>query len=294
MGDSAPAVTVLGLGRMGFALAQALARAGHTVTVWNRTASRAAPLQELDVAVAESVASACASSAVVIVSVTDYDATREMLVAEIGSMLEGRTLVQLSSGTPSEAREMARWAAELGIGYLDGKIVGFPSAIGTADAVIFYAGSAVAFEAARPILADLSAAPMHVGEDAGHPAIIDGALILNMMAIFIANMVGRAMCEAEGVVSQAWTLFGGMLLDAAPPLVFDLNSSLDRKDFTGAEASLTTWAHGADLIRDGLTERGLDTTLAGGIADLARRSIERGHADDGFAAIYDVLSTVQA
>jgi len=85
-----------------------------------------------------------------------------------------------------------------------------------------------------------------------------------------------------------------MMLDAAPPLVFDLNSSLDRKDFTGAEASLTTWAHGADLIRDGLTERGLDTTLAGGIADLARRSIERGHADDGFAAIYDVLSTVQA
>ena len=89
MGDSAPAVTVLGLGRMGFALAQALARAGHTVTVWNRTASRAAPLRELDVAVAESVASACASSAVVIVAVTDYDVTREMLVAEIGSVLEG-------------------------------------------------------------------------------------------------------------------------------------------------------------------------------------------------------------
>src|SRR5438034_2227465 len=80
IGDSAPAVTVLGLGRMGLALAQALARAGHTVTVRNRTASRAAPLRELDVAVAESVASACASSAVVIVSVTDYDATREMLV----------------------------------------------------------------------------------------------------------------------------------------------------------------------------------------------------------------------
>src|SRR5207302_9467844 len=69
-------------------------------------------LRELDVAVAESVASACATSAVVIVSVTDYDATREMLIAEIGSMLEGRTLVQLSSGTPSETREMARWAAE--------------------------------------------------------------------------------------------------------------------------------------------------------------------------------------
>ena len=293
MGNSPPAVTVLGLGRMGLALAQALARAGHTVTAWNRTASRAAPLRELDVAVADSVASACASSGVVIVSVTDYEATMEMLAGEIGSVLEGRTLVQLSSGTPSEAREMAKWAAERGIGYLDGKIVGFPSAIGTPDAVIFYAGSATAFEATRPVLADLSAAPMHVGEDAGHPAIIDGAIILNTMAIFVANMVGRAMCDAEGVLSQAWTLFGGMILDAAPPLVFDLNASLDRKDYSGAAASLTTWARGADLIRDGHAERGLDTTLAACIAELAHQAIERGHGDDGFAAIYSVLSTAQ-
>jgi len=293
MANSAPAVTVLGLGRMGLALARALARAGHTVTVWNRTASRAAPLRELNVAVADSVASACASSAIVVVSVTDYEATLAMLAGGNGAVLEGRTLVQLSSGTPSEAREMARWAAEQGIGFLDGKIVGFPSAIGTADAVIFYAGSAAVFEATRPILADLSAAPMHVGEDAGHPAIIDGAIIVNTMAIFVANMVGRAMCEAEGVVSQAWTLFGGMMLDAAPPLVFDLNASLDRKDYTGAEASLTTWARGADLIRDGLAERGLDSTLAACIADLAHRAIARGHGDDGFAAIYSVVSTAQ-
>jgi 3-hydroxyisobutyrate dehydrogenase-like beta-hydroxyacid dehydrogenase len=231
---------------------------------------------------------------VVVVSVTDYDATRAMLAAGIGSVLEGRTLVQLSSGTPSEAREMARWAAERGIGYLDGKIVGFPSAIGTSDAVIFYGGSADTFEATRPILAELSAAPMHVGEDEGHPAIIDGAVIVNIMAIFVANMVGRAMCDAEGVVSQAWTLFGAMTLDAAPRLVLDLNASLDRKDYTGAEASLTTWARGADLIRDGLAERGLDTTLAGCIADLAHKAIEDGHGDDGFAAIYSVLSTARA
>lgn len=292
MGDSGGTVTVLGLGRMGLALVQALARAGHDLTVWNRTASRSAPLRELDVALADSVESACASSEVVVVSVTDYAATREML-GEIGSVLEGRTLIQLSSGTPSEARAMARWAAAQGIDYVDGAIVGFPSAIGTADAIIFYAGSETAIAAAAAVIADLSGTPMHVGDDAGHPAIIDGALILNTMAIFIANMVGRAMCDTEGVAAQAWTVVGGMMLDAVPSLVLDLNAALDRSDFSGTEASLTTWAHGADLIRDALTERGLDTTLAGGIADLAHRAIDRGHGDDGFAAIYDVLSTVR-
>ena len=83
------------------------------------------------------------------------------------------------------------------------------------------------------------------------------------------------------------------MLDAVPSLVLDLNAAVDRSDFSGTEASLTTWAHGADLIRDALTERGLDTTLAGGIADLAHRPSTVGTATTGFAVIYDVLSTVR-
>lgn len=75
--------------------------------------------------------------------------------------------------------------------------MGYPSAIGTPDAVIFYAGSAPEFEAVQPLLAALSGDPVYVGEDPGHPATIDGALIINMMSIYVANMVGRAMCAAD-------------------------------------------------------------------------------------------------
>ena len=74
MSEAVRTVTVVGLGRMGLALAGAVARAGHTVTVWNRTASRAEPLREQGVAVADTVASACSASDVVIVCLADYDA----------------------------------------------------------------------------------------------------------------------------------------------------------------------------------------------------------------------------
>jgi 3-hydroxyisobutyrate dehydrogenase-like beta-hydroxyacid dehydrogenase len=290
--DKTPrAVTVLGLGRMGSALAGAMARSGHTVTVWNRTAGRAMPLRSLGVVVADTVAGACASSDVVVVSVNDYDTTRELLDDDaVASALRGRVMVQLSSGTPSQARELAGWAAEHEVDYIDGNIVGYPSAIGTPDAVIFYAGPAAAFEAAKPLLADLSGDPVYVGDDPGHPATIDGALIMNVMSIYVASMVGRAMCEAEGIAPDAWGFFSGLMLGAAPTLVGELNTLLERNDFSGDEASLTTWAHGADLIRDGLAERGVDTTLAACIAGLAHRAIERGHGDDGFAAIYDVVA----
>jgi 3-hydroxyisobutyrate dehydrogenase-like beta-hydroxyacid dehydrogenase len=248
------------------------------------------PLRSLGVSVADSVADACSSSDVVVVSVNDYDTTRELLDDDVASALRGRVIVQLSSGTPSQARALAGWATERGVDYIDGKIVGYPSAIGTPEAVIFYAGSAAAFEAAKPMLADLSGDPVYVGDDPGHPSTIDGALIMSVMSMYVANMVGRALCEAEGIELEAWGLFSGLMLGAAPALVGELNTLLARKDFSGDAASLTTWAHGADLIRDGLAERGVDTSLAACITGLAHRAIERGHGDDGFAAIYHVVT----
>ena len=62
MDSSVRDVAVVGLGRMGTALAGAMARSDHTVTVWNRTASRATPLRDLGVSVADSLAAACAAS----------------------------------------------------------------------------------------------------------------------------------------------------------------------------------------------------------------------------------------
>ena len=77
-------VSVIGLGPMGIALAQALISAGHNVTVWNRTASKAEPLIKDGAALAPSVASAVGASPVVIVCVADYAASHSLLSAEGG------------------------------------------------------------------------------------------------------------------------------------------------------------------------------------------------------------------
>lgn len=295
MDTTASAVTVLGLGRMGIALAEAMARSGQSVTVWNRTASRAAPLRDLGASVADSVADACASSDVVLVSLNDYATTHALLDHEdVASALRGRVLVQLTSGSPSEARKLAEWATGHGIRYIDGKILAYPSAIGTPDAAIFYAGSAAEFESVKALLANLGSEPFHVGDDPGHAATIDVALLLNTMSIYVANMVGRAMCETEGITPETWSFFSATLLEAAPAIVGELNALLDQRDFSGHEAAMTTWAHAADVVRDGLAERKLDTSLAACIAGLAHRTIERGHGDDGFAAIYDVVTTTDS
>src|SRR4051812_20584378 len=97
-------VTVLGLGPMGRALASAFA-AHHPTTVWNRTPGKG---DNLDVTVAETAAGAIAASPLVVVCVLDYRAVRSILDADA---LKGRTLVNLTGGSPQQAREMAGWAA---------------------------------------------------------------------------------------------------------------------------------------------------------------------------------------
>ena len=104
-------------------------------------------------------------------------------------------------------------------------------------------------------------------------------------------MTGRAMCEAEGLAPGSWSFISEALWGQAPAFMHAQNEMLENKDYSGAEATLTVWAHTADLVREQLEARQLDTTLAASIVALARRTIERGHADDGFTSIYEVITT---
>ena len=117
-------VTMIGLGAMGSALARAFIRAGHSVTIWNRTAARMKPLVELGATAARSPADAAMASPVCVVCIDNYSVTRRM-IEEAGMLtaLAGRTLVQLSTGTPAEARDLASWLTDHGVNVLDGAIL---------------------------------------------------------------------------------------------------------------------------------------------------------------------------
>ena len=71
-------ISVIGLGAMGSALAQALVKAGHSVTVWNRSRAKIAPLEALGAKGAESVSEAVKASPLVVVSIGNYAATNAL------------------------------------------------------------------------------------------------------------------------------------------------------------------------------------------------------------------------
>ncbi|MFE3666994.1 NAD(P)-binding domain-containing protein, partial [Streptomyces sp. NPDC059164] len=103
-------------GKMGQALAGTFLAAGHPTTVWNRTAGKADGLVAEGAVSAATVAEAVAGSELVVICVATYANVTELL-APLGGELSGKVLVNLTTGTPEDARTTSSWASGHGIAY---------------------------------------------------------------------------------------------------------------------------------------------------------------------------------
>jgi 3-hydroxyisobutyrate dehydrogenase-like beta-hydroxyacid dehydrogenase len=185
-------VTVIGAGRMGSALATALFHKGFATTVWNRTGAKTEVLSKLGLRVAQSIEESVREADIVVVSVADYISTRQLLrQRDIETALRGKIVVQLSSGTPKEAREMDSWARQCGISYLDGAILGSPAWIGTPACTIFYSGPAEVFNRAKPVLMAFGDRTLFVGHEIGHASAFDVAVLTFGVSAMLGFSRGR-------------------------------------------------------------------------------------------------------
>lgn len=284
-----PAIAVLGTGRMGSALARALLGAEHAVTVWNRTPSRAEPLAALGAGIAPSVAAAVAAASIIIVNVSDYEASAALLRAEgIVSGLAGKLVVELTSGTPQDARAVAAWAAEQGAGYLDGAILATPDFIGKEGGTILFAGPGQAFEAGKPLFAALGGNIRHVGEDAGLANALDSALLGLMWGAMFGTLTATAVCRAEGVAPGTLAALWQATAPVIDGLVADIIKRADTGRLAADEESFTSIAihyRAFEHLVDVIEARGIDRALVTGQEALFRRAIAAGQGQDDFAAL---------
>ena len=169
--------TVIGLGAMGSAVARALLRGGHRVTLWNRTEARAEPLVQEGAALAPDLSAAIGASPVSIICVDGYDVTGEILSApDVDSQMAGRTMVQASSGTPQEARDAERCAHAQDAAYLDVNIWAYPDQMGTPDARLVVAGTEEAYHRCESLLEALAGTVVYYGEQVGAAATLESAM----------------------------------------------------------------------------------------------------------------------
>lgn len=207
-------VAVLGLDAMGSAIARMFADRGYRTTVWNRTASKSAPLVAAGAATA---AEAVAASPLVLVCLLDGTAVDEVL-GSVEATVAGKVLVNLTSGSPSQARANERWASEHGAEYIDGKLMGDPPYVGTPNLTVLLSGSRSAFDAHASTLRELGGVGYH-GEDAGLAAVEFMAQVAMGYEMLIGFLHVLKLVRTEGVnVTEFAGRVAGSLAAYAPLL----------------------------------------------------------------------------
>ncbi|MFD9030990.1 NAD(P)-dependent oxidoreductase [Streptomyces sp. NPDC059567] len=255
------AVTVIGLGEMGRALAGALVAAGHPTTVWNRSAAKADELVARGALRAATVEEAVLASPLTLVCLLDYAASDAVLRPAAGS-LRGRTLVNLTNGTPAQAREAEAWATGHGASYLDGGIMALPSTVATPQAFVLYSGQKRHFEAHEETLKALGAAK-YLGVDAGIAALYDLALLSAMSVMFDGFFHSVAMATSHSEGSAA-----GFTELPVPWL-------------TNMAQAMPAFAADVDSDAEPVLTQGLDVVLAS-VRNMAQASREAGVRADYF------------
>jgi len=188
-------ITVLGLGAMGSRMAANLLKAGHTLTIWNRTPEAAATLVAAGAQQAATPRAAVAGADFVLAMLRDDAASRQVwLDAEHGAlagMSAGSIAIESSTVTPGWIRELGVQAAEHGVELLEAPVAGSrPQA--EAGLLIFLAGGdAVTLERCQPLLKVMGAA-VHLVGPLGNGALtkLSTNALLGIQVTALAEVIG--------------------------------------------------------------------------------------------------------
>jgi 3-hydroxyisobutyrate dehydrogenase-like beta-hydroxyacid dehydrogenase len=278
-------ITVIGLGLMGAALARTIQRAGHDLTVWNRSPVKMQPFIDDGVAGAPDVVAAITASSVILICIDNYMATNSVLRSdEVTPLLAGRTVVQLSTGTPREAAECADWMKAHDVSYLDGAILGGPRSIGTDSSIILLSGEEAAYERSRGMLACLGGDVRYLGANVRAASALDLAWLCDSYGRFLAVTHAACLCESEGVGVDVFA----SLFDEDSNIRRDANV-IHSAEFEKRTATLHVWDAALQRIRAQGEDAGIDTAFPDFVSGLFRKAVDAGYGEEHVTALIKVL-----
>jgi 3-hydroxyisobutyrate dehydrogenase-like beta-hydroxyacid dehydrogenase len=277
-------VSFLGLGAMGSALARAAIDAGHPATVWNRNRDKAFALS--GASVADSAGEAADAAGVVVVCLFDHASVREVL-DPIANRLRGRRLINLTTTSPDGARELAGWATEHGVDYLDGGIMAVPEMIGSPASSVLYSGSRAVFDDHLPLLESWGRAE-YFGDDAGMASLYDLALLAGMYVMFAGFFHGAAMVGAAGVPAHEFAARATPFVQAMAGSLGNYAAIVDGADYAGPGQQSLEFSDLGDIV-DASRGQGISTELVDVVQRLIHRQIDAGHGREGFARIFESI-----
>ncbi|MHA7774448.1 NAD(P)-dependent oxidoreductase [Roseibium sp. M-1] len=285
-------VTIIGLGPMGFTLADLMIKAGKSVSIWNRSAGKAAALVDRGAVLAASPAEAIAASPVTIVCVFDYDAVDAVLAAEhVSNALADRLVINLGTGGPDDVRRVEAHVRGKGGRYLDGAIQAAPSQMGEDNTPLLVSGAKASFEEAFPLLKVLAGNPVYLGEEPEAAAYMDLATLSYVYGSFAGFLHGALIAEASQIDVATYARLVNAISPSFGAFFQHEGEVIASGDFRVTESPLRISVPAVRRILASSRQLGLNTEIPGVVDGWLQRADKAGLADEELAALIKVLRT---
>lgn len=282
-------VSVIGLGAMGSAIANAFLNAGHDTTVWNRSEDKLRAFAGSGAHCASDVTAAVTASPVTVICIDDYAATDKLLTRnKLLQEMSGRTLVQFSTGTPREARDSETAANRHDVMYLDGAILAYPREVGH-DAIVAISGDEGTYAGAQGLLAALSTDVRYLGAAVGAASALDLSMLTYVVTTHLGLIHAALICEAEQVPAER---LAAVIVDSQPSDALEirhLGEALAKNQFTDPGASIAVYSGVLDRVLSHAKDSGIDSRIPEFADKLYKKGMASGLADEEVVALVKLL-----
>jgi 3-hydroxyisobutyrate dehydrogenase-like beta-hydroxyacid dehydrogenase len=286
-------VSVLGAGMMGSALSKALLDGGHDVKVLDLDVEKTRPLVEAGATAASTAAELVEHAEFLIPSLPTYEAFEGFLKADgILAALKGKTVLQLSSGSPQSVQAFSDFIADTGVSYLEGRIKNYPKDVATAKSKIIFSGDEETFRRSKPVLSALAARLEFIGPNLVAASALDEAVVTASYGQFWSLALAGQFVQAHGVSPMILL----ELLRETTPVNLDDVGEVGYPDLISGEhrensgtAPLPVWISAAEETIKAVRAAGLDTSILESIQGLLTAAVDKGLGKSGIMAISEVL-----
>jgi 3-hydroxyisobutyrate dehydrogenase-like beta-hydroxyacid dehydrogenase len=280
----------LGLGIMGSRMAANLARAGFELTVWNRTTSTAeAFCSEHRAQLARTPAEAAAEASTVVTMVVDGDQVRAVLLGGDGAATQARpgtVFIDCSTIGPAATREIGADLEQRDMTLIDAPVTGSSPKAQDGTLTFMVGSSDQDFERIGPVLRAMGELIVHCGP-MGQGQMVK--LINNAVAAANATVVGQALLVGSRAGVDLDALVEVMASGAGGSTMLDLKAGPMRNHDYSTLFKLEHMLKDVRLCLEEGQALGVPFPSAAYAREILSAGMGRGHADDDFAALIDVL-----
>ncbi|MEL4893858.1 NAD(P)-dependent oxidoreductase [Crocosphaera sp. Alani8] len=283
-------ISVFGIGLMGKPIAERLLEANYSVTVYNRTISKAQELQSLGAKIAQTPLEAIQTAEILILMLTDAKAIQEVILSpETADQLQNRTIIQMGTIAPDESRSIQEAVEKHGGQYLEAPVLGSIPQAKDGTLLVMVGSKYSLFEDFKLILQQFGSKPEYIGE-VGTASALKLALNQLIAALTSSFVLSLGLIEQQGVdVDKFMKILRESALYAP---TFDKKlSRMQQRNFENPNFPTKHLLKDVNLFLNQGEANGLNTEVLQAVCHVVERTIELGLSDKDYSALFSAINT---